>query len=151
MAQTTDGMSFADAEVAYQIEGDASPTDMSGFAASVEISGFETQIGEAYTVEGDIAILTAGKIAPGDVTVKAIYTENDADPTKKLFDAKAAKKKVKFIWYPRGNAATHYKWETDFGFLTTVNAGGGEASSPDALLAEFALKTAQISHTTVSA
>jgi hypothetical protein len=148
--QTADGMSFTDAEVAYQIEGDATETDMSGFASSVELGGFETQTGEGYTVNGDTAIMTVGKHGTGDVTVKSIYTEKDTDPTKKLFDAKTAKKRVKITWYPKGNAVGNWKWETDYGYLTSVLGGGGEASSADPLMTEIVLKTAKITPTTIA-
>jgi hypothetical protein len=150
MAQTSNGMSFADVEFEFQVYGDSSPTDASGFMTSVEVSGYELQTGEAYTAEGQTAILTAGKTSPAEVTVNAIYTEAAADPTVKLWTAKEEKKKVKFAWYPKGNAAPNLKWETEYGYLSSVSAPGGDASSADAILTQFVLRSPKLSNAPVA-
>jgi hypothetical protein len=149
MTQTNDGMSFADVKVEYQVEGDATPTDMSGFATSVEVSGYELQVGEAYTASGQTAILTAGKTQPAEITVNAIYTEKANDPTDKLWAAKEDKKKVKVIWYPQGNDAGNWKWESDYGYLTSVSAPGGEVSSADPVLTTLSLRAPKIAKAAV--
>jgi hypothetical protein len=151
MTQTTDGMSFADVQVEYQIDGDTSPTDMSGFATSVEVSGYELQVGEAYTASGQTAILTAGKTQPAELTVNVIYTEKANDPTEKLWKAKEDKKKVKIIWYPNGKAAGDWKWESDYGFLTSVSAPGGEVSSADPILTTLSIRAPKIAKTVIAA
>lgn len=150
MAQTTDQMSFVDAEIDYQIEGDASPTPISGFSTAVEVSGYESQVGEAYTGDADTAILAQGKTTPADVLVRVVYTDGATDPFTALWDAKEAKEKVKFIWYPKGNSAGNPKIETEYGFLTKVTPPVGEFSSPDILLCEASLKTAKLTPGTVS-
>lgn len=149
MPQTTDGMSFADVQVEYQIEGDVSATDMSGFATSVEVSGYELQVGEAYTASGKTAILTAGKTQPAEITVNAIYTEKATDPTSKLWQAKEDKKKVKVIWYPQSKTAGDWKWESDYGYLTSVSAPGGEVSSADPILTTLSLRSPKISYSVI--
>jgi len=148
-SQTTGGMSFAGVEFFYQVEGDASETEASGFMTTVDVSGYERQVGEAYTASGDTAILTAGKTSPIEVTAKSIYTEGATDPTKDLWDAKDAKARVKFIWYPQGKTAGNMKWETDYGYLSSVTPPGGDVSSADALLTEMVLKSPKVTPSVV--
>lgn len=148
--QTTDGMSFSDAHFAYQIENDdPSPVDASGFMTSVDFSGYEVQTGEAYTGNGQTAILTAGKTSPAEITVNSIYTEKADDPTDKLWAAKEAKKRVRFLWYPKGNAQGNWEWASEYGYLTSVTPPKGEASSADPILTTFVLKSAKITHNPV--
>jgi hypothetical protein len=142
--QTENAISFANVNFEFQVDGDASPTDASGHLTSIELSGVETQIGEGYTANGDYAILTAGKQSPAEVTVNSIYTSTPTEIFKKLWDAKVAKKKVKFIWYPEGNASGKPVFETDYGYLTSVSAPVGDASSADPVLTSTVLKTPKI-------
>jgi len=150
MTQTTDQISFVDAEIEFQIEGDVTPTAISGYSTAVEVSGYESQVGEAYTGDANTAILAQGKTTPADVLVRCVYTDGATDPFKALWDAKEAKEKVKFIWYPKGNAVGEQKLETEYGFLTKVTPPVGEFSSPDILLFEASLKTSKITPGTVS-
>ena len=150
MPQTTDQISFVDADIEYQIEGDPTPTPISGFSTALEVSGFESQIGEAYTGDADTAILAQGKTTPADVLVRCVYTDGATDPYTALWEAKEAKEKVKFIWYPEGKVNGNKMLETDYGFLTKVTPPVGEFSSPDILLFEASIKTAKITPGTYS-
>ena len=142
--QTQDALSFTDVAFHFQVEGDADWTDASGHTSSVECGGYETQIGEAYTGSGNGAILTAGKTSPAEITVNSVYTENPAEIFKKLWDAKATKKKVRVKWSPKGGATGNWAFTSSYGFLQSVPPPQGEVSSPDVILAEIVMKAGQI-------
>lgn len=142
-------MSFADVAFFYQVEGDPEPSEASGFITNVETSGYELQVGETYTGSGTGAIMTAGKISPAEVTASMVYTEVAADPSDKLWEARKNKQKVKFIWYPKGNAADNWKWETSYGYITAMTPPSGEMGSADAILVKCTLKCGAIEKTIV--
>ena len=74
MPQTTGGLSAVNAQVEVSTNGSAW-TDISGSSNKVEPSGGERQSGEAYTHDGDVAIITGGKREPIELTLSFVYTE----------------------------------------------------------------------------
>lgn len=148
--QTQDGMSFVDVILEYQIDGDPTPTDMTGFTTTVEAKGYETQVGETYTGNSKKAILTAGKDSPAEVTIKSIYTEIETDPMAKLWAAKKAHKKVKFLWSLKNAVVPYFKWETDYGYITSMTPPSGEVGSADAVITEITHKAPAIDYSKVT-
>ncbi len=79
MAQTTVAMSSKNGKVEYSLDA-TTFVDISGTANSVTPSGGDRKSGEAYTADGDTALLVTGKREPIEVVVKVLYTEATGTP-----------------------------------------------------------------------
>ncbi len=145
MAQTTEGISFVDAQVEYSTDGVAF-ADISGWANTVEPSGGERSSGEAYTADGDIAILTFGKRAPVDIAYNCQFTEGATDPFERLrgYHQTADGAQVVFRWSPAGGAGTGKIAFTGTGKITEAPWLGGDAASADPLSFSATVRTAEI-------
>jgi len=53
--------------------------DVSGSAMSLVPSEQARNVGEGYTLEGDVAVIAGGKRQPIDLVVQVIYTESDTE------------------------------------------------------------------------
>jgi len=78
MAQTTGAVVEQCAKVDISPDG-AAWTDISGATQSWSGMTQTRTTGEAYTFDGDTAIVGVGKRTPMDVTFNIVYTETDAD------------------------------------------------------------------------
>lgn len=145
MAQTTAQMSFANAKVEIKIAAGAW-TDIGGEATKVEVDGGERQSGEAFTATGDTPVLTKGKRDKYTIKGSVIYTEGVATPWKLLYDAFRAGSEVQVRWAPKGGAVGDYQFSsaTTGNILKSVSLPVGEFSSPDPILSEFSLETADV-------
>lgn len=142
MAQTTVGTSFKDAKIETSTNG-TTWTDISGFATSVDLDGGDRQTSEAYTFDGDTAIITKGKREPIEVTVSIVYSEGVSDPQASVVSAYEAGTDLYVRWTPKG-ATTGNKNYTGKGTVTTNPYPKGEADGGDTLLTEFTLITPAI-------
>lgn len=145
MAQTTDGISFVNATVEYSTDGVAF-ADISGFANTVDVSGGERSAGEVYTADGDIAILTFGKLAPVDITYNSVFTEGATEPFERLrgYHQTANGAQVVFRFAPQGGEGTGQITFTGTGKITEAPWLGGDAGSPDPLTFSTTVRTANI-------
>jgi hypothetical protein len=145
VAQTTDGLSFVDAQVEYSTDG-SSFADISGFANTVEVSGGERSAGETYTADGDIAILTFGKRAPVDIVYTCVFTEGATDPFERFrgYHQTADGSQVVLRWSPAGGGGTGFFSFTGTGKITDAPWLGGDAESPDPLMFAVGLRTAEL-------
>lgn len=142
MAQTTDAMSMRDGKLEYSLNG-SSYDEISGEANSVAVSGGERQTGEAYTFEGDVAIITKGKRQPQDVSVNLIYTETAGNPYEDLRTAYEAGNNIWVRWSPAGGNSGD-KTYTATGPITSCPPPVGESGSPDAVLITFVVRTPEV-------
>ena len=78
MAQTTGQVPLACGQVEVSTDG-SNWTDISGSAQSVSGTEQPRNVGEGYTLDGDAAVLAAGKLQPMDVVIQIIYTESDTE------------------------------------------------------------------------
>lgn len=130
MAQTTGAMSGAAGSVEYSFDAEsgtaATWVNISGYAASVEVSGGEAVTGQQLTLDGDAAIVTAAnKINPYTITVNAVFTETDSEPFDALYDRyTGATKTAAFRWSPAGGGTG------DVEFSTTDSAGTAAVNVP---------------------
>lgn len=79
MAQTTDSFSQACGKVWISVGCTGVYTDISGTASNVSGTEQTRNSGEAYTFDGDTAIIGAGKRAPMNVVVGTVYSEQAAE------------------------------------------------------------------------
>ena len=154
MAQTTDAISFVAATVEYNTTG-TTWTAMSGFSASVAMSGGDRNTGEAYTFDGDTPIVRAGKRTPIDVMVRYVYTEGASDPFEILraqYET-AGGAQCNIRWSPIGTSGDFLYTSdtaTNGSHLVTFPYPGGEAEPGDPVLLEFVVRTQDITKATVA-
>lgn len=79
MAQTT--AAFCQSGYKVEISADGVVwSDVSGVGVGVGVSGGEAHVGEQVTAEGQYAIVVpSNKIAPFDITIRSVYTEDAAE------------------------------------------------------------------------
>lgn len=154
MAQTASAMSFKDCKVEYTTDGSTTWTDASGFASVVTVVGGERASADAYTFDGDVAIIGKGKRAPLTVTATVIYTEGSTDPFSVLLPYYQAGSSVGLRWTPRGLSSATGEW-----VYTTLYAGSifkslsypaGAANSADPVTVELSVLTPSISTSTTA-
>jgi len=154
MGQTANGMTFKDCTVSYTTDGSTTWTDCSGFANSIAVSGGERASGEAYTFDGDTAIIGKGKRAPLTVTMVAIYTETGTtDPYVALLPYYLAGTPVGLKWSPKGaTGVSTAEWVYTTLYSNSVfknlSYPAGAANSADPTTVEMVLLTASIATST---
>ena len=151
MTQATGSQSFFEAMVEIRPTGGSTAwQDISGFGSSVAVSGRERQTGEAYTYDGDHAILGLGKLQPCDVTVRCVYTEGNNDPYAKALSALENHTVLQVRWSPFGGTAASdkiYTTNETYSFVTSCLPPAGEAGSGDPIMFEFTVKTSDVLQT----
>jgi len=149
MTQTTSAQTFFEAMVEYKIASGAW-TDFSGWGTSIAVSGGERNLGEAYTFEGDTAIIGIGKQKPYTITVRAIYTEGVSDPYALLLAAFQAHNVVQVRWSPFGGDTNEKRYTThaSYSYISAMLPPQGEAASGDPITFEFTVYTSNVSQDT---
>ena len=148
MAQTTVATSFKDCKIETSTNG-TTWTNISGFSSSVDLDGGDRQTSEAYTFDGDTAIITKGKREPIEVTVAIIYSEGVSDPQASVVSAYEAGTDLYVRWSPLGGT-TGQKQYTAKGTVTSNPYPKGEADGGDPLMTEFTLVTPFITQSTAA-
>lgn len=163
MAQTTGAISGSVAKVEYSL--DAAGTtgtwvDFSGYAQSVEVSGGDAITGQAMTLDGDAAIVTAGnKTNPYTLTFTVVYTETDSQPFDAIYDRYVGTAKTIAIrWSPAGGAGGTLQFSTTDTAatnpvlvpMTACTPPGVDATSGDPRMFTFSVITPKILKTTVA-
>lgn len=150
MAQTTGALSGRAIKVEYSTNS-SDFTDMSGHSASIEVSGGDRMSGEAYTFDGDTAIVAIGKREPLEIEGNAVYTISSADPFRVLEALYVAGTPLKVRWIFTSSATTaDWRFTSATGYLTNVAYPGGEAEPGDPIMFGWTLKTPSISSAVVA-
>ena len=105
MAQTTDALAAVDADVEISVNG-TTWINVSGSANTVEPGSQARMTGDAYTFDGDVAIVAKGKREPLDVSVSALYTEVAGETFETVRANFEAGTRVFFRYSPKGVGAT---------------------------------------------
>ena len=112
MAQTTYSVPMGCGYVAYSIDC-VTYVDIGGYANTVVVPEQTHVVGEAYTFDGNSAIVKGGNRQPLAVTVSIMYTEDDAGPFDQLEPIHAAQDcgdEICVRWMPRGNVAGYQEY-----------------------------------------
>ena len=149
MSQVTGHDTIRNCKIEYSTDG-SNWNDISGYANSVEASGADVTSGEAYTFDGDYALIGVGKIEPVEITVSIVYTEVIADPFNALRVAKHNRDQIYLRYAPMGGDAGEWQFTSDAGYITSMNDPSGEANSGDPLLVEFVLRTPKLTRSTIA-
>jgi hypothetical protein len=146
MAQTTNGMTFVSAEVHISPDGVAW-TDVSGHGASVAVSGGERTTGEQQTFDGDTPIVGAGPRGAVQLTVRYVYTEEEADPFEVLRTQHETEGGPIYVQY---SPKSGFWFKTGEAVLVKPGYPGGDSSSGDTVMSEFVVKCAALTKDTAS-
>jgi len=148
MAQATGVESWSDAKIEYSDNG-GTWTDMSGYANSVTKSGGDRLTGEAYTFDGDVAIIGTGKRQPVELTIRVAYTETDTHPYTIIRTSYEAKTRFQVRVWPEGGQLGEIGFYTDNDSrITSDPRPVGEAGSADPIFFEFTVRTSQLQDVT---
>jgi hypothetical protein len=154
MAQTANATSFKDNRVEYSTDGSTTWTDCSGFANEVTVSGGERKSGEAYTFDGDTAVLGKGKRAPLTVSATFLYTETTSEPFGVLMPYYEAGSALALRWCPKGLVAGtgELLFTTGFtsSFIKLLGYPVGNADSGDPLVIKLDLLTPSVTRGTAT-
>ena len=151
MTQTTDKFSMAATKVEVSTDG-SSWTDISGQAQKVESTAQIRKSGEAYTFDGDTALVCGGKREPIEVTVTIIYNEESDE----AFDLARAEFEADdgdayyVKWTPGGGTGGDYTYSTGAGEIVSFKYPDGDAGSGDPVICEFTIKTAELTVSSVA-
>jgi len=149
MAQTTDGMSLRDCKVEISTNG-TDWTDISGFGAAVERSGGDRQSGDAYTFDGDTAIIAAGKREPIELNVRTVYTEGGSDPWQAVRTQYENAGDLYVRWAPKGGSVGDFRFTSDAGVVKNCPEPTGEAGSGDVVLFQFTIRVPKVTKSVVT-
>jgi len=124
-------------------------TDISGYAASVQVEGGDRATGKAHTFDGDTPIVTAGKRDSLRVTVRTIYTEGTADPFEVVRGRYEGKTALYVRWSPAGGTTGDFRYTTAAGVVTNAPYPAGDVNTADPVAFEFTIETASITKSAV--
>jgi hypothetical protein len=152
MAQTTGGMSGVVGVV--QVSNNNSDwSSISGSANTVTPSGFARQSAEAYTFDGDEAIIGKGKREPLELEVGIVYTELDGEAFDLVwdeFDAEGGDD----LWVrysPGGGDTGDWGWTTTTGTITACLPPTTEAAGGNVIVGAFTVRCASIDKSALAA
>lgn len=112
--------------------------------AAVNPSGGDRMMGEAYTADGDVAIVGAGKREPIDVEVNLVYSEITTESFLKLEPLYTAGTAIRIRWSPAGAASNDYRYTTATGYISSFSYPGGEVETGDPIVTGFTVRTPSI-------
>lgn len=127
--------------------------DISGSAMSLDAPEQARMSGEAYTLDGDIAIITGGKREPMELAFSIVYSEvaNEAwDEAQDIFETVGGGD-VYVRWSPGGGDVGDWQFTSDRGVLTGLTYPGTNAGEGGPIMTGFKVKTAQVTQAVVSA
>lgn len=151
MTQTNDAISGAAAHHATSTDG-TTFADRSGYSARVTPGSQSRMTGEAYTFEGDTAVVTYGNREPMDIVVSGIYTEDVSS----YFEAARAAFEANTLWVlqwaPAGSEAGNFQYTTDLVYsrITEFNWPEVDASSGDPVMFEYTVHTPGVTKSVIS-
>jgi hypothetical protein len=154
MAQTTAQVANACAKVEVSFDSTCTSwTDISGTASSISGTEQARNSGEAYTFDGDSALMAVGKLQPMDLKVVIVYTETDAESYDKIrlqFELAACNAFLCIRWTPRGTGEGYEQIQSTKGVLTSFTYPPIDATNGGPILAGFTLRVAKVTTSTVA-
>lgn len=141
MAQTTLAASSIAAVVRVSTTGTSAWTDLSGASTGISFSGGELNTGEAFTLDGNYPVITAGKFAMVDATMSMLYTSGTTAPdylgTIETWQKNRTKVYLQFS--PEGTA--DWTYTSDAGYFVSHIMPEAMADSADPLAVELTFRT----------
>lgn len=152
MTQTVNSMSWANCKIELSDDAGVNWRDVSGFSNSITVDGGERATSEFFTAEGDTPIVTAGKRASYEITLKAVYTEDasNAPFIMGLTAYSSVNNRLLIRWSPKGGAIGTYRYTSSEAMVNSPVFPTGAADSSDAIPVELKLKCLSITKATVA-
>ncbi len=150
MAQTTGALPSAVGKLEIGTDG-ATWTEISGSAMSLDAPEQARMSGEAYTLDGDTAIITGGKREPMELGFSVVYTEeaDEAwDEAQDIFETIGGGD-VYVQWSPGGGDTGDWQFTSDKGVLTGLTYPPTNAGEGGPIMAGFTVKTAKVAQAVV--
>lgn len=139
MAQTTGGVSLRNAKIEFSTNS-SDWVDVSGVTNKINPSGADRKSGEAWTADGDDAIVTVGKSEPVEVEVTVVYTETSTEGYLYMHGYRANATPLRLRWAPKGASTGNYRYTTSTGYVIACLPPGGDVESGDPILGAFTVK-----------
>ena len=153
MAQMTGGLAAVGGKLEISTN-NSDWTDISGWAAGISFSGYDRQSGEAFTFDGDTAVVKFGKLNPTECEVKLLYTEETTGGWKLVWGQHitAGGGMLMVRWSPKGGDTTdEYRFTSGSDAKATVILPpDGEAGPGDPVMAAFSVKSAAFTQSAVT-
>jgi len=155
MAQTSTTVSGVIAKI--QISADLSTwTEISGSSQSVQSTDQERASNEAYTLDGDTAIIATGKRQPIDLEFNIIYTDTSTEAyevARAIFESGSTGSKVYVRWVPTGGTdPVSAMYRTPItgspAFVTMFRYPAVDAAAPGPIMGMFRVRTPLVQKTT---
>lgn len=144
MAQTTGAITGSASAVWLKVAA-GSYVDHSGQSQSVDAVSASRVNSEAYTFEGDNAIILLGKEEPVEVTVSFLYTEVALELWETAQAAFAAGSTVQVKWQPKGTLGSEIETIAS-GYITSIDYPAVDASSAGPVIASITVKAPGITY-----
>lgn len=151
MAQTTGALPSAVGQLEIGTDG-AVWVDISGSAMSLDAPEQARMSGEAYTLDGDVAIITGGKREPLELAFSVVYTEeaNEAwDEAQDIFETVGGDD-VYVRWSPGGGDTGDWQFTSGKGVLTGLTYPGTNAGEGGPIMVGFKVKTTEVTQAVVA-
>lgn len=151
MAQTLNSLSWANCKIELSDNAGVDWRDVSGFTNAVSVDGGERSTAEFFTADGGVPIITAGKRAALEITIKAVYTE-DATYAPFIMAQNAYDNHTPLMvrWSPKGGAIGDFRFTSAAGPCTAPVLPQGAADSSDAIPVEVTIKVPSITKSTIA-
>lgn len=132
--------------------------DISGTLTSVQNTEQTRNSGEAYTMDGDTAIITNGKRTPMELTFNLVYSESATEAfevSRAAFENASTGQPIYIRWVPAGTSVgTVSMFRTPItgspARLTSVMYPAVDASAGGPVMGAFKVKTPQVEKTSAS-
>jgi len=129
-------------------------TDYSDYISVLEPPTQTREIGSAYVLGEDTALLGSGRLAPVGVTVRGVYTDATADPGYAIMSEfqTACGDMVAVRWAPAGCTTAHrsFRTSTTASEVSSFQYVGGDAASADVLMWEAEITSPDITEAAYS-
>lgn len=146
MPQTTGAITGAATAVSMKVAA-GSYIDYSGQSQSVDAVTASRVNSEAYTFDGNNAIILLGKEEPVEVTVNFLYTEVALEIWEVADAAFHAGSLVQIKWEPKGTAGKQCETLAG-GYITSIDYPAVDASSAGPVTASITVRAPGITYTT---
>ena len=144
MAQTTGAVSGAAAAVWLKVAA-GSYVEYSGQSQSIDAVSASRMNSEAYTFDGDYALILIGKEEPVEVTVNFLYTEVALEIWEIVQAAFTAGSLVQVKWQPKGSAGSEIETVAG-GYITSIDYPAVDASTAGPVVASITVRAPGITY-----
>jgi hypothetical protein len=127
--------------------------DISGSSQTLEEPSQSRITDQAYTLDGDGAIITAGKKEPMELTVQIVYTETAGEAfetVRAAWETSDCRGRACLRWSPGGGDIGDAQYTTDRGYLINFIYPPLDATAGGPIMVGFVLKVSEITVSTVA-